>query len=95
MAKATEVPLGARVKDRITGLEGIAVSRTDWLYQCRRIAIQPEGLHEGKPHEVAWVDEPQVEVLQEGVIIPMAPTGSTLAYTGGPERAVPPRRDPR
>jgi hypothetical protein len=31
------VNLGDKVKDRITGLEGIAIGVTTWLYGCRRV----------------------------------------------------------
>ena len=61
------VELGDRVRDRITGLEGIAVARTSWLYGCERITIQPERLKDGKPLDTYTVDEPQIEVLKEGV----------------------------
>jgi hypothetical protein len=85
------IELGSRVKDTITGLVGIAVARTDWLYQCRRIAVQPEALHDGKPLDIQWFDEPQLEVV--------ATAGSRshagrLPVTGGPARSVPPSRDP-
>lgn len=86
------IELGSRVKDRITGLRGILIARTDWLYQCRRVAIQPEGLHDGKPAEVVWVDEPQVQVLKAGVIQPPV---TQVLRTGGPVRSAPSRRDPQ
>lgn len=89
------IELGSRVKDRITGIVGIAVSQTDWLFQCRRIGIQPEKLKEdGSPLDIVWVDEPQVEVIAAGVIKAERPTKATLTKTGGPARAVPPTRDP-
>jgi len=34
------IKLGIRVKDSITGYEGVAIARTDWLYGCVRITIQ-------------------------------------------------------
>lgn len=36
------VELGDRVKDKISGLKGIAVGISNYLYGCRRISIQPE-----------------------------------------------------
>ena len=62
------VKLGDRVKDKISGLKGIVVARTEWLYGCVRVTIQPEEVKEGKPAEMATVDEPQLMVVKRGVV---------------------------
>lgn len=60
-----EIKLGDKVKDPITGVVGIAVGRTIWLYGCARIAVQPMGVNkEKKPFETISVDEPQLIVVQ-------------------------------
>lgn len=79
------VVLGTKVKDKITGFEGIAVSRTTYLYGCVRVCVEPQGLHDGKPIESQYFDEQRLEDV---------PT----AVTGGPgdvphARAAPPSRD--
>lgn len=61
-----KVNLGDEVKDKISGFIGIAVSRSEWLYNCVRIQVQPQGLHEGKPIEVQHYDEDQLEVITPG-----------------------------
>jgi hypothetical protein len=38
------VQLGDRVRDRMTGFSGIAIAITEWLYNCRRITVQPTEL---------------------------------------------------
>ena len=63
------VELGDRVKDKITGLKGIAVGVTNYLYGCRRISVQPEQGKDGKPAEWFTVDEPQTEVIKKGVVV--------------------------
>lgn len=63
------VNLGDKVKDLVTGLEGIATSRTEWLYGCGRIGVQPQEVKDGKQVEAAVIDEPQLEVLERGVIV--------------------------
>lgn len=75
-AQAAEIELGDRVKDRITGLKGIAVGETNWLYGCRRIVIQPETEKDGKPADTFCVDEPQLELLERGVIQPRQPVAA-------------------
>jgi len=63
--KMPEVKLGSKVKDKITGLTGIAVARTCWLHGCVRVTIQPQELKDGKPLDNYTVDEPQCEVIEE------------------------------
>ncbi len=59
--------LGDRIRDKVSGLKGIAVARTDYLWGCAHWCIKPEGLHEGKPIPSQWFDEPQLEVVKSGV----------------------------
>ena len=73
MAKFERVNLGDRVKDRITGLEGLVIAITEWLYGCRRLIIQPEKVQEGKVLDTYTIDEPQATVVQRAVIEPIAP----------------------
>lgn len=62
------VELGDRVKDKISGLAGIAVAISVYLYGCKRIGVQPEESKDGKPSEWFTVDEPQLEILVKGVV---------------------------
>ena len=45
------IELGDRVRDKISGLQGIVVGDTKWLYGCRRITVQPEKAKDNKPVE--------------------------------------------
>ena len=74
------VKLGTKVKDSITGFSGIAVCRTEYLYGCVRIGIEPQELKDGKPVETHYFDEQRLST-------------TTNATSGGPG-AVPPSRDP-
>lgn len=60
-----EIKLGQKVKDTITGFEGIALGRTEWLYGCVRVTVQPQQLFEGKTIEPEVFDEPQLVVVEE------------------------------
>jgi len=88
------IELGDRVKDRISGLKGIVTGITDWLYGCRRISVQPEEAKDGKPIETFCVDEPQVEVLQKGIIKPIVPLLKEDATEVPQQRRHGPRKDP-
>lgn len=84
MSKA--IKLGNKVRDTITGFAGILIGRTEWMYGCNRIGIQPEGLHEGKPVDAEWFDEQRVELVEA---TPVKVSPNSTATSGGP------KRDPR
>lgn len=54
---------GDRVQDKISGAKGIVVARTEWIYGCVRLSVQPEDVKDGKPADCFVVDEPQATVL--------------------------------
>jgi hypothetical protein len=62
------VELGDRVKDKISGLSGVVVGVTNWLFGCRRLCVAPETSKDGVPASNFTVDEPQIEILQKGVL---------------------------
>ncbi len=68
----SKVKLGQRVRDTLSGQEGTAVARTEWLYGCVRITVQPEGSKNGRPYDLFTVDEPQVEVVEGSKSAPKA-----------------------
>ena len=55
------VKLGKRYRDPITGFEGMATARTEWLYGCSRIGLQGPTNKEGLVPEAQWFDELQLE----------------------------------
>ena len=57
------IELGSKVRDRISGFEGVAVARTVWRQGCARITVQPKVDKDGKLPETASFDEPELEVL--------------------------------
>jgi hypothetical protein len=86
------IELGDRVKDKVTGLTGIVVGRTDWLHQCRQFTVQAERLQDGKP-VIHWFDEGGLVVVQAGVHKLTGPTDVPEGQTtGGPERPLPERQ---
>ena len=64
------IKIGQRVRDTITGFEGIVVARTEWLYGCVRLTVQSDRLAEGKPAEPYTVDEPQCALVGVGIDAP-------------------------
>ena len=86
------IKLGSKVRDSITGFEGVAVSVVTFLYGCTRIGIEPEKLDDkGTPIEMQYFDEQRVEVVKEQ----KAPvSGESTSTTGGPHDAPQRHADP-
>lgn len=80
--KKSEVPqmveLGDKAKDAITGQAGIVNAITDFLYGCRRIAIAPQVVKDGKPVEMFVIDDPQTVVVEKQAIKPVQPAEQTV-----------------
>jgi len=74
------IKLGDEVKDKVTGFEGIAMARTEYLYGCVLIGVLLKVLSkdEGKPIDWVWFDEQCLDILSE-------------AKTGGPQPLAPSR----
>lgn len=87
------IELGDRVKDRISGLQGIVMGITNWLYGCRRLSIQPEESKDGKPADFFAIDEPQALLVQRRAVVP---PGMAVAGTQDADkpRKHGPRQDP-
>ncbi len=62
------INLGDKVKDTITGYEGIAVARTCWLNGCVRISIQSTKLKDGIPVVNQDFDEVQVKFIEANAV---------------------------
>ncbi len=59
------IKLGSKVRDTITGFQGIAIARTQWMYGCERITIKPDKVDkDGKTIEAETFDEPQVVLVR-------------------------------
>ncbi len=86
------INLRDKVKDTISGYTGIVIGVTQWLYGCRRLTVQAQGLHDGKPIETQCIDEQQLEVIDayeadadtEVWEESQAPTQGIAAAVGGP-----------
>ena len=61
--ETVRITLGQTVRDRLTGLKGVATCRSEFLYGCVRIGVQPKEVKDGKPADWVYVDEPQLEVV--------------------------------
>lgn len=63
------ITLGQKVRCKLTGIEGIATSRCEFLYGCVRVGVQGKANKEGKAPDVQYIDEPQLAVIGKGVSV--------------------------
>ena len=63
------IKLGQKVRDTVSGLVGIAICRAEWLHGCIRIVVQPGVDKDGKVPDSCSVDEPQLEIIDNGLLI--------------------------
>lgn len=85
------IKLGNRVRDLVTGFEGIATARTEYLYGCVHITITPRVGADGKQPDSGWFDEQRGEVIED-TPAPMAKAYS--ATSGGPQEPPRPANQP-
>lgn len=60
----TEIKLGDKVRDTITGFTGIAVARTEFINGCIQWNILPKGDKINKMPEDMSIDEQALEVVK-------------------------------
>lgn len=63
-----KVRLGDRVRDRVTGCEGVVIGITRWLTGCDSATVQPPLDKDGKTPPVEHVDVIRLEVLESGAV---------------------------
>ena len=76
------IKLGMKVRDRISGLVGIATSRTEFLNGCIQFVVQPK-MKKGATEIPSWnIDEKQLEAVDKPVRV-------KKTRDGGPMRKMP------
>ena len=62
------IELGQKARDRISGYEGIVISRLEFISGCIQYCIKPDKLDEkGKPFDGEYIDEGQIEIFGDGI----------------------------
>lgn len=59
------IELGLTVRDKISGFQGVAMGRTEYLTGCAHIGVAPRQLKsDGTIHEWQWLDETRLDVVE-------------------------------
>jgi len=68
--------LGDKLKDKVTGFEGIAVAKIEYLNGCCQYCIKPQMHTSGKMPNGEYIDVQQLEVVKsDSVIVEAKETG--------------------
>lgn len=82
-----KIMLGDFVRDTVTRFSGVVMSDAEYMYNCRRILVQPRELKDGAVQDSVWFDDCQLEFVENTdlKIIPLVPhnvkLGDTVADT--------------
>jgi len=80
------IKLGDYVRDKITNFEGLTLGKSEYLNGCVQFEVQPRIDKEGKMSESEWIDEQQLEVIEESDLDKVfEPRDSKPAITLGEE----------
>jgi len=82
----TRIKLGMKVRDVVTGYEGIATSRTIYMRGCDRFSVSPPVGADGKLLEQEAFDEPDLEIVDDGIYVKPEPKPGGPRFTPGRER---------
>ncbi len=63
----SEIKLGQRVKDMVTGLKGIATAHIEYLNGCHQLAVRPEKLKDGETLPSEYIDIEQLDIIDAGL----------------------------
>lgn len=78
------IALGAKVRDRLTGFEGVATARCEYITGCVQYGVLPMVKADGGYPDAVYIDEQRLEVIG-------APMPQASRPTGGPQRDAPSR----
>ncbi len=69
-----EIKLGNKVRDIVTGFEGIATAKIEYLNGCIQYCVKPKTT-DGKMPEGEYIDHQQLDVINGGIEIDSLNTG--------------------
>ena len=58
------IPLGSKVKDKITGFSGTVTGRCEYLSGCNQALVVPPVGKDGNYKDGQWFDEQRLEVFK-------------------------------
>ena len=69
-----KIELGDKVKNIITGFEGVVTGDCQYLHGCRQFLVVPKISKNGEHRGSHWFDAPNLKVLKKAVVKTTDPT---------------------
>ena len=63
----SNIKLGVKAKDKVTGFEGIVIAKTEWLTGCDQYVLKQKAKEGVLPDDGQWFDEGMLVVIGEGI----------------------------
>jgi len=71
------IKVGQQVRDVVTGFEGIATSKVEYINGCTQFGVQPKAV-DGKFPEAVYLDHQRLQLVGEGPAMPSSDTGGVM-----------------
>lgn len=76
------INLGDKVKDKVTGFTGVAVSKVEYLNGCIQFCVTPKiKSKENKMPDGVYIDQQQLEVVGKKTVVKRKKTGGVMSNT--------------
>lgn len=62
------IKLGTLVREIVTGFEGIATGRVEYITGCNQVLVAPRVKDDGAFIDSQWFDEQRLEVIKKEVV---------------------------
>jgi len=60
-----KIKFGDKVRDKLTGFEGIVTARIQYIYGCIQYEVKPTIDEDGNQRKHDWIDENQLEIIKD------------------------------
>lgn len=64
-----KIPLGVKVRDKITGFVGIVTGRCEYLTGCHQVLVSPPVKADGSHVDAHWYDEQRLDVIDATAVV--------------------------
>lgn len=64
----SEIVLGMKIRDKVSGLKGIATARVVYLNGCVQYCLAPKARPDALEINSYYIDESQLEIIGDGIV---------------------------
>jgi hypothetical protein len=77
---------GDKLRDRVTGLEGVVMVRAEYSTGCVHYGLLSQALKDGKPADWEWIDQSRLDLVESAVVsFNVDPNRASGSFPSGPQ----------